>query len=57
MKRVKIKVVLANGSEKIYDGIFATTDSNNNLQIYKSGVEIQAVIKASEWKSWESIKD
>jgi len=57
VKRVKIKVVLVDGSEKIYDGIFARTDGKNNLEIYKSGVEIRAVIKASEWKSWELVKD
>jgi len=53
----KIKVTLADNSTKVFEGIFAKTDGKNNLVIYKSGVEVQAVIKASEWKTWEILKD
>lgn len=52
---MKIKVYLADKTEKVYEGMFARTDSNNNLEIWKDGVQIIAIVKASEWKSWELI--
>jgi len=54
---MKIKVFMTDGSTKIYEGIIVRTDSKNNLQVLKNMVEMVAVIKASEWKSWEAVKE